>query len=393
MQLNQNFANLQESYLFASIAKKVNAFTKENPDKKVIRLGIGDVTLPLVPEVVKAMQQATCAMGVAETFKGYGEEQGYSFLRECILKEYENDKIPLCLEEIFISDGAKSDLANILDIFAVENTVLIPNPVYPVYVDTNIMAGRRIVFANGTKENNFLPMPDDRQKVDIIYLCSPNNPTGATYSLTQLQKWVDYALKNKAVILFDAAYSCFIQDENLPKSIYQIEEAKKCAIEFASFSKLAGFTGVRCGYTIVPQALQSDGMSCNQMWLRRQTTKFNGVAYIVQKGAEAVFSTIGKTQIQQNIAYYQQNANAIVACMEELKIWYTGGTNAPYIWLQCPKGMDSWQFFDYLLQEAQIVGTAGAGFGENGKNYFRLSAFGKYEDTLEAVNRLKKLFK
>ena len=393
MKLNKNFANLQESYLFSTIAKKVNQYTTENPDKKIIRLGIGDVTLPLVPTVISALQEAVAEMGNASTFKGYGPEQGYSFLRESIQKYYKNRNIEIDEAEVFVSDGTKSDFGNILDLFDKDNVALIPDPVYPVYLDTNIMAGRKIIFANATQENNFLPMPDKNVKADIIYLCSPNNPTGAAYSKAQLKEWVEYAIVNKAIILFDAAYECFIQDSNLARSIYEIEGAKSCAIEFNSFSKIAGFTGTRCGYIIVPKELEFDGMSCHKMWLRRQSTKFNGAPYIVQKGAAAVFSVEGQREIQQNLAYYMENAKAIAACLDALNIWYTGGKNAPYIWFKCPKFEDSWQFFDYLLREANIVGTPGVGFGKNGNGYFRLTAFGSKENTLEAVERLKNLFK
>ncbi len=391
MKLNKNFANLQESYLFSKIAKKVNSFTAENPNKKIIRLGIGDVTLPLVPVVIAAMQEAVAEMGDAKTFKGYGPEQGYSFLKENIQKYYKKRNINIVEREIFVSDGTKSDLGNILDLFDKENVALIPDPVYPVYVDTNRMAGRKIIFANATQENTFLPLPDRKVKADIIYLCSPNNPTGATYSKEQLKEWVEYALANHAIILYDAAYECFIQGKEIPRSIYEIEGAKECAIELCSFSKIAGFTGTRCAYIIVPEALIFDGMSCNKMWLRRQSTKSNGVSYIVQKGAAAVFTAAGEKQVQQNIAYYMENAKILANCMDALDIWYTGGQHSPYIWLKCPKFKDSWKFFDYLLEKANIVGTPGDGFGKNGKGYFRLTAFGDRENILEAVARLKKL--
>ena len=304
MKINKNYQKLEDSYLFSTIAHKVAEFTQKNPDASVIRLGIGDVTLPLAPAVVKAMNKAVEEMGVKESFRGYGPEQGYGFLKEAIQKYYASRNTHLELDEIFISDGAKSDVGNILDLFSQDNTVLVPNPVYPVYVDTNVMAGRKIVFADANEANDFLPMPDENIKADIIYICSPNNPTGAVYTKEGLKKWVDYALKNNAIILYDAAYECFIKDKNLPRSIFEIEGAKKCAIEFCSFSKTAGFTGTRCGYTIVPQELVYDGVHINKMWLRRQTTKFNGVPYIVQRGAEAVFSEEGQKQIQENIAYY-----------------------------------------------------------------------------------------
>ena len=392
MKINKNYANLQDSYLFSTIAKKVAEYKSQNPDADIIRLGIGDVTLPLAKSVVDAMQNAALDMGNADTFKGYGEEQGYGFLRQTICDYYAKKGVELSDTEVFISDGAKSDLGNILDIFDTENTVLIPDPVYPVYVDTNIMAGRDIVFMNGTPKNDFLPMPDDSVKADIIYLCSPNNPTGAVYSREQLKCWVDYALGNDAVILFDSAYEIFVADSVFPTSIYQIDGAKKCAIEFCSLSKTAGFTGTRCGYTVVPSELIREGTSLNKLWLRRQTTKFNGVPYIVQKGAEAVFSDEGYAQIKENISYYMENARIITDTLTELGIWFVGGTNSPYVWLRCPNGMSSWEFFDELLTKCNVVGTPGAGFGVNGEGFFRLTAFGDRANIKMAVNRLREAF-
>ena len=392
MKINKNYQKLEDSYLFSTIAHKVAEFTKNNPEAAVIRLGIGDVTLPLAPAVVKAMNKAVEEMGVKESFRGYGPEQGYGFLKEAIQKYYASRNTHLELDEIFISDGAKSDVGNILDLFSQDNTVLVPNPVYPVYVDTNVMAGRKIVFADANEANDFLPMPDENIKADIIYICSPNNPTGAVYTKEGLKKWVDYALKNNAIILYDAAYECFIKDKNLPRNIFEIEGAKKCAIEFCSFSKTAGFTGTRCGYTIVPQELVFDGVHLNKMWLRRQTTKFNGVPYIVQRGAEAVFSEEGQKQIQENIAYYSENAKIIADTLRAKGIYFTGGTHSPYIWLKCPNNMSSWEFFDYLLEKAQVVGTPGAGFGENGEGFFRLTSFGDRAKTIEAMERFSKLF-
>lgn len=391
MKINENYKNLEASYLFSTIAKKVNEYSKNNPDKKIIRLGIGDVTKPLCKSVVEALKNASSEMGTKEGFHGYGPEQGYDFLKEKIQKYYEKRNVQLELDEIFISDGAKSDLGNILDIFSVENTVLIPDPVYPVYVDTNVMQGRKIIFAQANQENNFLPMPNDDLKADIAYLCSPNNPTGAVYNKEQLKIWVDWALKNKAIILFDAAYECFISDENLPRSIFEIDGAKNCAIEFCSLSKTAGFTGTRCGYTIVPNALLVDSMSLNKMWLRRQTTKFNCVPYIIQKGAEAVFSEQGQKEIKENINYYKENAKIIADVLKKHNIWFTGGVHSPYIWLKCPNNMTSWEFFDFLLNEAQVVGTPGAGFGKNGEGFFRLTSFGTFEGTKEAVERIDKI--
>ncbi len=393
MNINQNYLNLKESYLFSTIAKKVEDYKKQNPDKNVIRLGIGDVTLPLCPAVTEAMEKAVKEMGKKETFRGYGPEQGYGFLASALAAYYQKRNVSLEEHEIFISDGAKSDLGNILDIFSVDNTVLIPDPVYPVYVDTNIMAGRNILYMNATAENGFLPLPDEKMDADIIYLCSPNNPTGAVYRKEQLQKWVEYALEHKAVILFDAAYEAFIQDESLPHSIYEIEGAKKCAIEFGSFSKTAGFTGTRCGYTVVPMELESSGVALNRLWLRRQTTKFNGVPYIVQRGAEAVFTEEGHRQTRQAIAYYLENAKIIGRALNTLGIPYTGGENSPYIWMQCPDGMTSWDYFDYLLEKANVVGTPGAGFGNNGEGFFRLTSFGNREDVLEATRRMEQLGK
>jgi LL-diaminopimelate aminotransferase len=390
MNINKNYLNLKDNYLFSVIAKKVKEYTAANPDKKIIRLGIGDVTLPLVPAVISAMQTAVSEMGAADSFRGYGEEQGYAFLRRAVCGYYAKKGVSLQDDEVFISDGAKSDLGNILDIFSRDNGVMIPDPVYPVYVDTNIMAGRDIVYMNGNTGNNFLPLPKKGVRADIIYLCSPNNPTGAIYSKEQLKLWVDYALENDAVILFDSAYEIFVSDKNLPSSIYQIDGAKKCAIEFCSLSKTAGFTGTRCGYTVVPHALVRGGAELNKLWLRRQTTKFNGVSYIVQRGAEAVFTDAGFKQIKENINYYLGNAKIITDALEELGVWFTGGQNAPYIWLKCPNGMRSWDFFDRLLQDANVVGTPGAGFGANGEGFFRLTAFGNRENIAEAMQRFKR---
>lgn len=388
MKINENYANLEQSYLFSTIAKKVNEYTAQNPDKKVIKLGIGDVTLPLCKAVTEALHKAVDEMGVQATFRGYGPEQGYDFLREAVQKYYAKRNVELELDEIFISDGAKSDLGNILDLFSKDNTVLVPDPVYPVYVDTNVMAGRKVVYVDANGENEFLPLPDKNVQADIIYICSPNNPTGAAYNKEQLQAWVDYAKSMNAIILFDAAYECFVSDENLPRSIFEIDGAKDCAIEFCSLSKTAGFTGTRCGYTVVPKAL---GV-LNKMWVRRQTTKFNGVPYIVQRGAEAVFSEEGQKEIRENINYYKENAKVISDTLKSCGIWHVGGKHSPYIWLKCPNGMDSWTFFDYLLENAQVVGTPGAGFGKNGDGYFRLTSFGSKENTAEAMKRFKKLF-
>lgn len=390
MKFNSNFSDIAQNYLFAEVADRVAAYSKAHPDKKILKLGIGDVTLPLAPEVIKELHSAVDDMSRQETFKGYGPYEGYDFLRESIQKYYASHGADLDLSEIFISDGAKSDLGNILDIFAKDNVVLVPDPVYPVYVDTNAMAGRKVIFASATEANGFLPMPDYKVNADIIYICSPNNPTGAAYTKAQLKEWVTYANKKGAVILFDAAYECFITDDNLARSIFQIEGAKTCAIEFCSFSKTAGFTGTRCGYTVIPHALEKDGFKANQMWYRRQATKFNGVPYIVQKGAAAVFSEKGQKEIRANLAIYQQNAKIISDCMDRLNIWYTGGKNSPYVWLKCPNGLKSWEFFDKLLNGVQVVGTPGAGFGNNGEGFFRLTSFGSREVTEEAVSRLER---
>lgn len=391
MNLNNNYENLEQSYLFSTIAKKVNEYISNNPDKKVIRLGIGDVTRPLCKVVVEAMHKAVDEMGVQESFRGYGPEQGYDFLREAVQGYYKKHNVELDLDEIFISDGAKSDLGNILDLFDKDNIVLVPDPVYPVYVDTNVMDGRKVIFANATQENCFLPGVkdiDNEVKPDIIYICSPNNPTGAVYTKTQLKEWIDFACANNSIILFDSAYESFISDKELPRSIFEIEGAKNCAIEFCSLSKTAGFTGTRCGYTIVPKELGK----LNKMWLRRQTTKFNGVPYIIQRGAEAVFSESGMKEISENILYYKENAKLISETLESCGIWHVGGKHSPYIWLKCPNGMTSWEFFDYLLENVQIVGTPGAGFGRNGEGYFRLTSFGSKENTVEAMKRIKTLF-
>lgn len=391
MKINQNYSRLEESYLFSTINAKVTAYQKEHSEQKIIRLGIGDVTLPLCKSVIEALHKAVDEMGKKETFHGYGPEQGYCFLKQAIVEYYARRNVKLDENEVFISDGAKSDLGNILDIFDTDNTVLIPDPVYPVYVDTNIMAGRTIRYMQANQENGFLPLPCEGMEADIIYLCSPNNPTGAVYNKEQLRQWVDFALAHNSIILFDAAYEAFIQNSDLPKSIYEIEGAEKCAIEFCSFSKTAGFTGTRCGYTIVPEKLNFDGMALNKLWLRRQTTKFNGVPYIIQRGAAAVFSAQGQKEIQENIAYYQGNAKLIADTMRKKGIWFTGGENSPYIWLKCPQGMGSWEYFDVLLTKANIVGTPGAGFGKNGEGYFRLTAFGDRENTIEAMRRLEML--
>lgn len=397
--LNENYLNLKESYLFSEIAHRTAAYAEKNPEKgaQIIRLGIGDVTRPLGKIVLNALHEGVDAMASSETFKGYGPEQGYEATRNAITAYYKKNGVEVDPDAVFVSDGAKSDTGNITDMFGHDNVILIPDPVYPVYVDTNIMCGNQVTYIAGNAGNNFLPMPDADQPADIIYLCSPNNPTGACYNKKQLKEWVDYALANDAIILFDSAYEAFISDPELPRSIFAVEGAKKCAIEFCSLSKTAGFTGTRCGYTIVPKELKflsSAGteMSLNAMWNRRQCTKFNGASYIVQKGAEAVFSEEGIKECQENIQYYKNNAKVIADTLTKLNIRFFGGINSPYIWFQCPNGMDSWTCFDYLLENIQVVGTPGAGFGENGVSFFRLTSFGNYEKTVEAMERFTKLF-
>ncbi len=396
MKINENYLNLKDSYLFATVGRKTAAYKAAHPEKDVIRLSIGDVTRPLASAVIEAMHKAVDDMSRAETFHGYGPDQycyGYDVLIDSIKGSYAKKGVTLSSSEVFVSDGAKSDCGNILDIFSEDNVVLVPDPVYPVYLDTNIMAGRKVIFADANEENGFLPMPDESVRADIIYICSPNNPTGAAYTIEQLKKWVAYAKKTDAVILYDAAYEYFVCDGEHARSIYQVEGAKECAIELCSYSKTAGFTGVRCGYTIVPEALIRGGHSLNRLWARRQSTKFNGVSYITQMGAAAVFTEEGERQIRENIDYYRQNAKIIADCLDELGIWYTGGKHSPYIWLKCPDGMDSWTFFDYLLENANVVGTPGCGFGKNGEGFFRLTAFGTHENTERACIRIKALLK
>ena len=391
--LNSNYGNLKESYLFSDIARRVSEFSEKNPDRRIIKMGIGDVTRPLCKAVTDAMKKASDEMGTAEGFHGYGPEQGYAFLPDAVRDYYKKYGVSVDSNEIFISDGAKSDVGNILDIFSRSTTVLVPDPVYPVYVDTNTMDGRKISYMNATEQNGFLPLPEEGMNADLIYLCSPNNPTGAVYNRAQLREWVNFANRNGSVILFDSAYESFVSDESLPHSIFEIEGAKSCAIEFCSLSKTAGFTGTRCGYTVICDELVRDGKKLSKLWLRRQTTKFNGVSYIVQRGAEAVFTEEGQKQIHENIAAYKKNAALMAETLTELSIPFTGGLNSPYIWMQCPDGMDSWTFFDYLLNETGIVGTPGSGFGKNGEGFFRLTAFSTYENTAEAMKLLKQLLK
>ncbi len=379
MKINKNFDNLVPNYLFADVAKKTAEYAAANPDKKIIRLGIGDVTLPLAPVVVEAMKEGAQELGNKETFKGYPDYEGYEFLREAISGYYKSFGVEVGADEIFVSDGAKSDCGNIGDIFDKDNVVLVTDPVYPVYVDSNIMAGRKIIYAESNEQNGFAAMPDESVSADIIYLCSPNNPTGSAYTYDQLKAWVDYAIKNDAIILYDSAYEAFIT-EDLPRSIFAVEGARSCAIEMCSLSKTAG-----------PKELERDGHNIYSTWYRRQATKFNGVSWPVQRAAAAVFSEEGQRQIKENIAYYQENARIIASALDKLGIYYTGGKNSPYIWLKCPNGMGSWEFFDLLLSEANVVGTPGEGFGKNGAGYFRLTSFGDRESTVEAVERIIKL--
>lgn len=401
--INDNYTKLPGSYLFSTIGKKVKAFTQANPEANIIRLGIGDVTLPLAPKVIEALHGAVDEMGNKETFKGYAPDLGYEFLRQAIAdNDYRARGVDIALDEIFISDGAKSDSGNIGDIFAIDNKIAVCDPVYPVYVDTNAMAGRtgtydpstekwsNVIYMPCTKENNFAPeLP--KETPDIIYLCFPNNPTGSTITKAELQTWVDYANKVGAVIIYDAAYEAYISEEDVPHTIYECDGAKTCAIEIRSFSKNAGFTGTRLGFTVIPKELVSDGVMLNSLWARRHGTKFNGAPYIIQKAGEAIYTEEGKKQTKEQIAYYMNNAKVIREGLASAGYSVSGGVNAPYIWLETPNHMTSWDFFDYLLNEANVVGTPGSGFGPSGEGYFRLTAFGTYEKTLEAIERIKRL--
>jgi LL-diaminopimelate aminotransferase len=402
-QINDNYLKLPGSYLFSTIGKKVKAYSEANPDKKLIRLGIGDVTQPLAPAVIEALHKAVDEMAGADTFKGYAPDLGYEFLRRAIAdNDYKARGVEIALDEIFISDGAKSDSGNIGDIFGPDNRIAVCDPVYPVYVDTNAMSGRtgiydkeremwsNVTYMPCTMDNNFVPeLPTER--ADIIYLCYPNNPTGATATKEQLQKWVDFALEHGSVIIFDAAYEAYISEDDVPHSIYECDGAKKCAIEIRSFSKNAGFTGTRLGFTVVPKELNCGDVSLNSLWARRHGTKFNGAPYIIQRAGEAVYSEAGKAQTKEQIAYYMNNARVIREGLAAAGFTVSGGVNAPYIWLKTPDKMTSWEFFDYLLETANVVGTPGSGFGPSGEGYFRLTAFGTYENTLEALERIKKL--
>ena len=394
---NKNYENLKDSYLFYNIAQKTRAYLEKNPDKKLLRLGIGDVSLPLAPVVVKALHEAVEEQATKENFHGYMPECGAPFLRETIANYYKEKGVVLSSDEIFVSSGASDELGDILDLFGRDKTVMILEPAYPAYVDANIIWGNTILHLAAGQENGFLPLPseipqEEDMRPDLIYICSPNNPTGATYNREGLQEWVDYANAVGAILLFDAAYEAFIE-EDIPHSIFEIEGAKTCAIEICSLSKTAGFTGTRLGYTVIPKDLTRAGMNLNAMWVRNRTTKTNGVSYIIQKGGAAVFTPEGQKQIHDNIAVYKQNAKCIMEVLDKLGIWYTGGKNAPYIWMKCPNNMSSWEFFDFLLNEIQVVGTPGEGFGKCGEGYFRFSTFGSVEDTKEAIRRLKALLR
>lgn len=401
--INENFIKLSPSYLFVDIAAKVEKFSKIHPETEIIRLGIGDVTRPLPRAVVEAMKAAAEEMGHAETFRGYGPEAGYAFLRDAIAEnDYRKNGVDIAADEIFVSDGAKSDTGSIGDIFGLDNVVAVCDPVYPVYVDTNVMAGRagefqegkgwsRIVYMPCRKENGFLPeLP--KKKADLIYLCFPNNPSGMGIGRDALKQWVDYALENHSVILYDAAYEAFITETDLPHSIFEIDGAKRCAIEFRSFSKTAGFTGTRCAFTVIPKQLELDGVSLNKLWDRRQSTKMNGVSYVIQRGAEAVYSAEGQREVKANIDYYLNNAKIIREGLTKAGFEAHGGVNSPYIWMKTPEGLSSWNFFDLLLEKAGVVGTPGSGFGLSGEGYFRLTSFNTRENTQKAVERIIQSF-
>ena len=389
IKLNDNFGRIKESYLFSDIAKKVNAYQAANPGKKIIRLGIGDVTLPLTPCVTRAMQKAVAEQSEKQSFRGYAPEYGYDFIRAAVSDYYSRRGVSISADEIYVGDGAKSGLGNITDILG-DNKILIPSPVYPVYVDSNLMCGREITLINADAENNFLPAPPEGDTTYVIYLCSPNNPTGAVYTREGLAEWINYALRTGSLIIFDSAYESYI-DGDYPRSVYEIPGARECAIEINSLSKRAGFTGTRCGWTIVPDELESGGVKLGKLWARRQATKFNGVPYVVQRGAEASLSPEGEAECRELIGYYKKNAQIIASALESRGVWFTGGKNSPYIWMKCPGGMGSWEFFDYLLNRIQVVGTPGEGFGAAGEGYFRLTAFGDRSNTEEAAERLKTL--
>ncbi len=391
VKLNANLKNLKKNYLFVDIQNKAKDYISKNPAAQLISMGIGDVTLPLSPVITKAMQDASREMNDAKNFRGYGPYEGYNFLREAISKKYLDYGVEVKAEEIYVSDGAKSDAANILDVLSSESTVLITDPVYPVYLDASVMSGHKIHYVSATEDNEFLPLPEENLKADIIYICSPNNPTGAVYNRAQLKRWVDFANINESLIIFDAAYEAFIESSDLPHSIFEIEGSRKCAIELCSFSKSAGFTGIRCAYMVIPKELKVGSENLGEVWLRRQSIKFNGVSYITQKAALAALSPEGKEETLKCVRYYKRNARILSEAIKELGFWYTGGENSPYIWFKGPQGMKSWELFDYLLEKANIVSTPGSGFGSNGEGFIRLSSFGSYENTLCAAQRLKSI--
>ena len=389
---NMHYSELKESYLFYNIAQKTKVYVEQHPGVKLLRMGIGDVSLPLCDAVIKALHEAVDDQASKNSFHGYMPECGAPFLRETIAKYYENRGVSLSSDEVFVSSGASDELGDILDLFESSGSALVIEPAYPAYVDANVMAGRQIVHQASGEENSFLPEPSEEIKADLLYICSPNNPTGDVFSRDQLQSWVDFANENGSVILFDAAYEAFIEDETLPHSIFELDGAKTCAIEICSLSKTAGFTGTRLGYTVIPKALKRGEMNLNEMWVRNRTTKTNGVSYIIQKGGAAVFTEEGQKQIYENIQIYKKNAKVLMKALDQLGIWYCGGKNAPYIWMKCPNGMGSWELFEYLLHEIQVVGTPGEGFGACGEGYFRFSTFGSPEDTREAAERIVTLF-
>ena len=390
---NLNYANLKNSYLFAGIAQRLREYQTKHPEEHLYRMGIGDVSLPLCGAVIRALHEAVEEQAVKESFHGYMPECGAPFLREAIAEYYARRGVKLDTDEVFVSSGASDELGDILDLFDRSSSAMVMEPAYPAYVDASIIAGRDILHVPAGKECGFVPAPDDSISADLLYICSPNNPTGAVFTKSQLQAWVDFANRKGAVILFDAAYEAFIEDPELPHSIFELEGARTCAIEICSLSKTAGFTGTRLGYTVIPKELERMGMNLSAMWVRNRTTKTNGVSYIIQKGGAAVFTPEGQEQIRANIQIYKNNAKVLMGVLDELGIWYCGGKNAPYIWMQCPNGMGSWDFFDYLLSEIQVVGTPGQGFGSCGEGYIRFSTFGSPEDTAEAAQRLKKLLK
>lgn len=389
---NTHYSELKDSYLFYNIAQKTKAYTEAHPGTHLLRLGIGDVTLPLCSEVIKALHGAVDDQANKETFHGYMPECGADFLKEAIRDFYAKRGLEFTEDEVFVSSGASDELGDILDLFDEDNTTLIIEPAYPAYVDANIIAGHKLIHLPSYNTDGFTPLPDENIKADLIYICSPNNPTGAVFTKEKLKAWVDYANKNGSLIIFDAAYEAFIEDPELPHSIFEIEGSRTCAVEISSLSKTAGFTGTRCGYTVMPKELEFGGMKLNDMWVRNRTTKTNGVSYILQKGAAAVFTEEGRKEIYENIAVYKKNAEVLMNALDKCGIWYCGGKNAPYIWMQCPNGMKSWELFDLLLEKAQVVGTPGAGFGDCGEGYFRLTIFGNPDDTKEAAKRIEELF-